>query len=125
MKSADKYGKLLKELGRDKRLKQVIARTRRPQNKPASQVEGATGLFLLLSALVSRFSKKKRARKIDELADFVQLLVQISLALKDNVFDRPEVKKFFRSRYRKIYRFTQQLVSGLLPQSRATRPRNA
>ena len=120
MKNSNKYRKLLKELSRDPRLKQVIVKARRqPRAKAGTKVETATSMFLLLSAIVSRFSKKKRARAIDELADVVHLLVQVSLLLKENTFDRPEVKKFFRKTSKQIYAFAQECVAMVLPTPKA------
>ena len=126
MKNSNKYRKLLKELSRDPQLKQVIAKARRqPRGKAGTSVESATSTFMLISAIASRFSKKKRARALDELADTVHLLVQISFVLKENVFDRPEVKKFFRESSEQIYLFAQEWLSMILQktgiQSKATR----
>jgi hypothetical protein len=113
-----KYTKLLSELSRDPRLKQGIAKARRQQRgKTEAKVEILAGMFLLVSAIASRFWKKKRARAIQEMADIAQLLVQVSLALKENVFDRPEVKKFFRQSSRQIYLFAQECVAMMLPRT--------
>jgi len=119
MKKSDPYRKLMKELSRDPRLKKAIVKSRRrPRGKAKArvetQVESATSMFLVLSAIVARFSKKKRARAIDQLADTVHLLVQISLLLKENIFDRPEVQNFFRQSSKQIYEFAQECVAMIL-----------
>lgn len=116
MKDANKYRKLLKELSRDPRLKQVIAKAKRqPRAKAGTKVETVTSMFLLVSAIISRFSKKKKARAIDELVDIVHLLIQVSFLLKENIFDRREVKKFFRQTSQQIYAFAQECVAMILP----------
>jgi len=81
-----------------------------------------TGLLLLILSIASRFSKKKQAKALDELIDTIYLLVQVSLLLKENVFDRPEVKKFFRRRSKEIYSFAQECVAMVLPKTRGVRP---
>ncbi len=119
MKTANKYRKLLQELNRDPRLKQVIAKARRqPRGKVRTNVETVTDTLLLVSGIASRFSKKKRARALDELTDLVHLLVQVSLLLKENIFDRPEVKKFFRESFEHVYLFAQEWLSMILPRTR-------
>jgi len=121
MKGTKKYHKLLQELSRDPRVKQVMAKAaRRPRQKAGTKVETATSMFVLLSMIVSRFTKKKRARAIEELADTVQFLVQLSLMLKENIFDRPEVKKFFRQRSKQIYVLAQDWLSRILPAGTGT-----
>jgi len=116
MKRSDPYRKLLAELSRDPRLKRIIAKTRRGRGRiNATTVDSATSVFVLLSTIAARFSKKKRARTIEELADIIQLLVQVSLLLKENVFDRPAVKRFFRQRSRQVYLFAQEWLSMILP----------
>ena len=123
MKNSNKSRKLLKELSRDPRLKKVIANASRQARGTAStQVETATSVFLLLSAIASRFSKKRRARAIDEMADMVQLLFQASLVLKENVFDRPEVKKFLRQRSKQLYEFAQERFATIFPKTKVIRP---
>ena len=118
MKRSDPYRKLLAELSRDPRLKRIIAKTRRGRGRiNATTVDSATSVFVLLSTIAARFSKKKRARTIEELADIIQLLVQVSLLLKENVFDRPEVKRFFRQRSRQLYELAQGCLSMILQES--------
>jgi hypothetical protein len=128
MKNADKYRKLLTELSRDPRLKQAIGKARRqPPGNAGTKVETVTRMFLTILAIASRFSKKKRARAIDEVADIVHLLVQISFLLKENIFDRTEVKRFFRQTSAQIYAFVQECVAMILPTRkhvmRSPRPR--
>jgi hypothetical protein len=123
MKNASQFKSLLRELGRDPRVKPVIANAkRRKGSKVGAEVEGVTSIFLLLMAVVSRFVKKKKARGIDELMDIIYLLVQVSLVLKENIFDRPEVKEFFSQSYKQIYLMAQECVAMVLPKTKEVRP---
>jgi hypothetical protein len=130
MKNASQFNNLLKDLGRDPRLKLVIAKARRQnRGKGGAEVEGVTGIFLLLMAIASRFAKKKKARALDEAMDVIHLLVQVSLLLKENVFDRPEVKEFFSQSSKRVYLLAQQCVAMVLPKPKRLRamrtPRSA
>jgi len=123
MKDGAQVRKLLKQLSRDPRVKRVIAKAkRRTRGKGRAKVETVTDTFLLLMAIASRFAKKKKARALDELMDIVYLLVQVSVLLKENIFDRPEVKEFFSQSSRQIYLLAQQCVAMVLPKTKERRP---
>lgn len=99
MKSAARARKLLQELSRNPDLKRVIAKARRhSHDKRASPLEDLANTYFLLSSVASGFSKKKKARALDEQRDIVQFLVQVGLLLKENILDRPEVQEFFSRR---------------------------
>ncbi len=116
MKSRNKSATLLKKLARDPRLKRVIAKAEKESSgAERAKVEKATDLFLLALTIGSRFSKKKKARAMDELGDLVYLLVQASLLLKENIFDRPEVKEFFDRSYKRLYSWAQSCMALVLP----------
>jgi len=114
-----RFASLAKDLSRDPRLKQAVAKARRKRpGKTVRRVDDATGVVLLLLGIASRFSKKKRAQALDEAMDVIHLLVQVSIVLKENVFDRPEVKKFFSQSYRQVYLLARELVAVVLPKSK-------
>jgi len=118
MKHASKLRNLLKELSRDPRVKKVIAKARRQTRGQArAKVENLTGMLLLALTVVSGFSKKKRARKLDDLRDTLYLLVQLSLLLKENIFDRPEVREFFSESSKRMYTVAQTFLAMMLPRS--------
>ena len=121
LKNDRKLKDLLKELGRDPRVKRVIAK-RQSRKKGGGKIERVTDVVLVLLAIASRFATKKRARALDELMDNIYVLVQLSLLLKENVFDRPEVREFFSQSSREIYALTQKYVAMVLPKTRALRP---
>lgn len=122
MKNGGAFRILLKELSRDPQLKQIMAKARRQtRGKGGAKVENVTGMFLLMLAIASRFTKRKKARALDELIDVISLLVQVSLLLKENIFDRPEVREFFSQSYKQIYSLAQEFVAMVLPQTKPVR----
>jgi hypothetical protein len=123
MKNGSQFKNLLKGLSRDPRLKRVIAKAQRQtRGKGEAKVENVTGILLLLLAIASRFASKKKARALDELMDVIYLLVQVSLLLKENIFDRPEVKEFFSQSSRQVYLLAQECVAMVLPKAKGARP---
>lgn len=127
MKKAATFRTLLKDLDRDPRVRQAVARAKRGNgHKDRGKVEGLAGILSLALTVASRYSKKKRARALEELRDAISFLVELSLLLKENVFDRPEVKKFIRQRSKQIYLFAQGCVAMVLPKkTREVRPKLA
>jgi len=128
MKNSPRFGKLVKDLSRDPRLKRAVAKaTRKSRGEGARTVEDVTGMLVLMGRIASGFAGKKKARAIDEAMDAVSLLVQVSIVLKENIFDRPEVKRFFDESFRQIYRAAEELVAMVLPKAKAkgARPRRA
>ena len=121
MKNGSQFKNLLKELARDPRLKRVIAK-RQPRGKGGAKVENMSGILLLILAIASRFAAKKKARALDELMDIIYLLVQVSLVLKENVFDRPEVKAFLSHRSKEVYSLAQECIAMVLPKTKGLRP---
>jgi hypothetical protein len=125
MKNGSQFRNLLKQLGRDPRLKRVIAKAKRQtRGKGVAKVENVTDIFLLILAIASRFATKKKARALDEMMDIIYLLVQVSLLLKENIFDRPEVKEFFSQSSKQIYLLAQECVAMVLPKTKGLRPRH-
>jgi hypothetical protein len=120
LKNGGQFKDLLKELSRDSRLKRVIAK-HRSRAKSGGKIQQAANLALGLLKIASRFMTKKRARTLEELVDAVYLLVQVSLLLKENVFDRPEVKRLFKQRSKQIYSLAQEYVVMVLPRTKGLR----
>lgn len=110
--------KLLNELSRDPRIEKAIAKTKRPRGAAPVPTGSLAAIFLAMLAIAARFSSKKMVRALDEMMDTLYLLLQVSLVLKENVFDRPEVQKFFRRRYRQIYSIAQEYVSLILEKTK-------
>lgn len=116
MKKVATLRTLTKKLSRDPELKEAMRRAgRRPRGRDRARVEQATGLLSLLLGIASRFSKKKKAKALDELKDAINLLVEASLLLKENVLDRPDVKRFFKQRSKEVYRFAQECMEMVMP----------
>jgi hypothetical protein len=127
MKKTATFRTLLKELDRDPRVRQAMARAKRENGqKDRVKVEGVTGILSLALTIASRFSRKKKARTLEEMRDAISFLVEASLLLKENIFDRPEVKKFVRQRSKQIYSFAQECMAMVLPKkARGVRPKLA
>lgn len=132
MKNASRFGKLVKDLRRDPRVKKAVAKAVRQSRDPGiRKVEDVTGIAVLMMKIASSFAKKKKARAIEEAMDMIYLLVQVSIVLKENIFDRPEVKKFFSRSFRQIYTAAEQVVTMVLPKAKVktrtkgARPRRA
>ncbi len=120
MSKRTSFAHVTKELSRDPRLKQALARARsKTRGKEVRRVDDATGMALLLLGTVSRFTKRKKARALEEAMDLIYLLVQVSIVLKENVFDRPAVKKFFSHSFGQLYSLAQQFVALILPKRKA------
>ena len=119
MSKSTGFAQIAKELSRDPQLRQAIVKARnKTRGKGVRRVDNAAGVALLLLGIASRFTKKRKARALDEAMDVVYLLVQVSIVLKENVFDRPEVKKFFRQSFRQVYSLAQQFVAMVLPRTK-------
>jgi hypothetical protein len=121
LKTGKQFKNLLKELGRDPRLKRVIGK-RKTRGKGPGKVENVTDIALLILAVASRFASKKKARALDELMDSIYLLINVSLLLKENIFDRREVKEFFGQSTKEIYFLAQKCVAMVLPKAKRLRP---
>ena len=112
----NRFINLVKELSRDPRLKRAFSQAKRQiRRKGATKVESMTDFFLLSLAIGTKFISKRKARALDELIEVVYLLVQVSLLLKENIFDRPEVKEFFSQQFKPILSISQGYIDRILP----------
>lgn len=124
MKNATKLRKLLTELSRDPRLKRAIAKgRRRSRHEPASQIETLAEMSLLLPRIASLFLKRKKARELDKQMDVVHFLVQLSLLLKENILDRPEVRDFFNRSAKQIHMMSRESLGAIMPKRGPIAPR--
>jgi hypothetical protein len=114
LKNDSRFKDLLKELSRDPRVKRALARDQL-RGKSGRRIERASEITLLISAIASRFVPKKKARAIEEFADIVNLLIRVSLLLKENVLDRPGVREFLDQRSKEAYLLVERCVAMLLP----------
>ena len=115
MKKKSQLNSLLKELGRDPQLKRIIAKVRRQtRRKNTAGIENFTDIVFLGLAMTSRFLSKKKARGLEDLMDVLYPLIQISVLLKENIFDRPEVKEFFSQQSKQMSSLVQGFVTRLL-----------
>lgn len=114
MRKRSQVNHLVKRLSRDPRLRRVIHKAKLRQKNGTGKIEGLGDLFLLSLAVASRFVSKRKARTLDELMEIVYLLVVVSLILKENVFDRPEVKEFFSQNYKRVSSVYREYVDRIL-----------
>ena len=122
MKKENQIEKLLGALGRDRQLRRILADLKRASRKKKSnQTETMTGFFLLSLAIIAKFASKKKTRALEELLEVVYLLVQLSFLVKENIFDRPEVKKFIGQHSQEIYIATRKYVEMVLPKIHSMR----
>ncbi|HYA16622.1 MAG TPA: hypothetical protein VEF06_04105 [Bryobacteraceae bacterium] len=126
MKRRENFADLVADLSRDPEVRRAVARARRRKpGKEVARVENVAGIVMLLMGIASRFAKKKRARALEEAMDVIYLLIQVSIVLKENIFDRPEVKKFFSRSFRQVYALAEELVAMVLPERKGARTRRA
>jgi hypothetical protein len=119
MKKSNRFKNLVKDLNRDPRLRRVTVKTNDHSHRNGrAKVQKISDFFLLGLAVVSRFASKKRARTIDEFMDIIYLLVQTSLLLKENIFDRPEVKEFIGQQSEKVHFLAQKYVALILSKTK-------
>lgn len=97
MKSSG-YSKRLRELlvtlSKDPKVKNALS-TLKAKSNGSNKVNSFKELFIHLLRLSSKFLGKKKARFLEEWIDAAELLISLSLVLKENIFDRPEVRAFF------------------------------
>ena len=110
---------LLQELSKDPRIKKVIGQAKaRLKNENSLKALGVTDFLILLIAVFSKFLSKKKARILEDLIEPLLLLFQVSLILKENVFDRPEVREFFSKHSSKIYKTAREYVAKALAKTK-------
>lgn len=116
---------LLKKLSTDPKIKSAIESAKAEANSQSSyQATSVIDLIIHLLKYSSTFVGKKKAEKITEYTGYIGFLITISLLLKKNIFDRPEVREFFIKNwvdtkilsvkfYDTLQGHTQQLISNL------------
>ena len=88
--------KLLTELSQDPQLRAAVQNAKlKYQERGKYQVDDIRQLVSVILRVGSKFFGRQRSRVLAEAIDAMTLIVDISLIVKANVFDRPEVKKFF------------------------------
>ena len=119
MKRPKQFKDILQKLAREPQVKEALTKARR-QMRRKGKAENLTGALLLALAVATRFVSRKKRRAVDDLMDSIFLLLEISLLLKENIFDRPEVKKFFRLRSKKVSVFVEKNMAAILARTKKT-----
>lgn len=87
------FTKLLKKLSEDPKLREAISMIGKNSDKNFAALTQGIATTLLLAG---RFVGKARMRKVTNIIDAAVFLISLSLLIKQNVFDRPEVRAFFK-----------------------------
>jgi hypothetical protein len=95
------FATLLKKLSQDPALKAAMEQLRK------SSAPGQADLWQAL-LIASRFANRRKTRAIADFIDIAMFLISLSLLIKQNVFDRPEVREFFA----KSWKGASSSVSG-------------
>lgn len=89
---------LLADLSKDKNIKLALDKVKSEyRNESQEQINSFKDLLVVIFRISTKFIGKKKARVLEETLDAVGILIQISLLIKTNVFDRPEVRLFFQN----------------------------
>lgn len=72
------------------------------KRKKMNGAETAAEVLVLSLAIASRFVSRKKARALEDAMAVAALAVQIGWLLKENVYERPEVKRFVRQRSKQV-----------------------
>lgn len=106
MKVGVEFKALLKKLGEDPKLREAIKRIGQNSDKNFAALSQGLATTLLLAG---RFVGKARMRKITTFIDVAVFLISLSLLIKQNVFDRPEVREFIARVWKDVNKTVQQL----------------
>lgn len=98
-----RFKKLLKKLAEDPKVRAAL-QTSQLKNENSRKVQNFKDLFRQVIGIGARVLGRKRARLIADWVDLVSVLVDLSLILKENVFDRPEVRSFFGQNWGRLKR---------------------
>ncbi|MGE3681155.1 MAG: hypothetical protein AB7G93_05455 [Bdellovibrionales bacterium] len=122
------FSALLLKLSQDQKLRAAIESLRRRTTHPAGgphRFESLPEAALQIALLAGRFIGRKRARTVADVVDVITFLVSLSLLVKQNVFDRPEVRAFLKKTWgdvstqsERLFILTRQQVKKRLEQIR-------
>jgi hypothetical protein len=100
------FKSLLKKLSEDPKLREAIRAIGKNSDKNFAALSQGLASTLLLAG---RFVGKGRMRTLANVIDAAVFLVSLSLLIKQNVFDRPEVREFFSRVWKDISKTAQHL----------------
>lgn len=98
------FRRLIVDLSQDPKVKIALETIREQTGGGAAKA----GMAWQLLTVAGKFAGKKRARAIAEVVDVITLIVTLSLILKQNAFDRPEVRAFFERVWARTSKSTQK-----------------
>lgn len=92
MNIKNEFKNLVKKLSEDPKLREAIHTIGKNSDKNFAAISQGIATTLLLAG---RFVGKGRMRQVTAIIDVAVFLISLSLLIKQNVFDRPEVRAFF------------------------------
>lgn len=121
-----KFKDLLTELSQDPKFKAAL--TKVSEKSKIGQHVKSLKEFLPLIGKLSKFGGK-RTLAATEAITLIVVLFEVSILIKQNVFDKPEVRKFFHENWgllqkkiAAIYAFCSNYVQAQLHKRRSSRP---
>lgn len=100
------FKSLLKKLSEDPKLREAIRKISVNSDKNFAALSQGLATTLLLAG---RFIGKARMKRITTFIDVAVFLISLSLLIKQNVFDRPEVREFIARVWKDVSKTVQQL----------------
>ncbi len=106
------FKNLLKKLSEDPKLREAILKIGKNGDKNFVVLTQGIATTLLLAG---RFVGKSQMRRVTVIIDAALFLISLSLMIKQNIFDRPEVRAFFK----KVWKDAGKTASHLSKVARA------
>jgi hypothetical protein len=109
--SSKKFKALLSELSKDESVRKAISDLKSSAN--AENIYYAQSVWDLLKQILklsAKFLNKQKLKRLTEIIDIVMFLVSLSLILKQNIFDRPEVKQFFKEKWASLQSYSTAVM---------------
>jgi hypothetical protein len=96
----------------------MVKASRRSRGKTSGRLESFAEATKIIPVIASGFLKKKKARALEEQLEIAHFLLRLSFLVKENVFDRPEVKEFFSKSALQVSVVAQKALSLVVPKER-------
>ena len=101
MKVSKNLKELIQLMRKDEKLKRAVDQVLKGSTTQDTiqKARSATDFLVTLVKMSSKFLGKRLANRWIELLEILSFIVQVSLLLKTNVIDRPEVRDFLAKKY--------------------------
>lgn len=122
---SDIVKKLIELLKKDPTLKEQLKRFKGRNDVAVPEAKSPVSALLNVASVMGKFTGKKKALILAAHIDTVVLLVSLSMFLKTNVFDRPEIQEFFKKAFdqssivaQKLFTQGSEIASKLIEKSK-------